>query len=577
MSPLPRHEIEQGIARLGPWFHSIDLGDGLRTKTASVGREPADHPRPTWELVKECLPADLRGKSVLDVGCNAGFYSVEAKRRGAARVLGVDAQRREIRQARFVRTVLGLDIEFRRVSVYDLSKESVGSFDVTMALGLIYHLKHLVLALERLFEVTNELLVVETAVLPEGAELKVPRGFAKTYDEHLQAVAYLENTGPAKEAVFNWFLPSVEATIAMLKAVGFEDVTLFRRRGDRAVILAKKPARAPDSRAPLWLASRLSLVEAPAVVGREMPLTLDVRAENRGLATWLAAGEPGTGTGAVRVGAHLLDEAGEEVDWEYGETALSEDLVHGASADVELRLFAPARAGVYTVEVDLVSENVAWFDDLGSPVVTHRFEVVDEPPRIPWFRELGARTALRGLGREAPTGFDALAPALAASLAQIPDAEAVDAAFRFTLGHRPDPSALAFHRRALAGRAGSLGRLVRTLLLREAAGDVAPPPPPSAAVEALRERLGSAVPAGATPSAGESFPGEALLASTILDEGAALDDAAFVALGFARVLGRSVDEGGQAYYAGKLGAGEMNRAHFLRDLLWSEELRAAGA
>src|SRR5262249_61439718 len=88
----------RGIERLGPWFHAIDLGGGLRTKTASVGREPADHPRPTWELVKECLPSDLTGQSVLDVGCNAGLYSVEAKRRGAARVLGVDVQRREDRQ-----------------------------------------------------------------------------------------------------------------------------------------------------------------------------------------------------------------------------------------------------------------------------------------------------------------------------------------------------------------------------------------------------------------------------------------------------------------------------------------------
>src|SRR5207302_9070500 len=128
------------------------------------------------------IPSDLSGKSVLDVGCNAGFYSIEARRRNAARVLGVDAQRREVRQARFVRAALGLDrVEFRRMSVYDLSAESIGCFDITLALGLIYHLKHIVLALERLYEVTRELLILETALLPRGLRLKVSRAFVKTY------------------------------------------------------------------------------------------------------------------------------------------------------------------------------------------------------------------------------------------------------------------------------------------------------------------------------------------------------------------------------------------------------------
>src|SRR5205085_6326906 len=104
--------------------------------------------------------------SVLDVGCNAGFYSVEMKRRGAARVLGVDSQRNLIRQAELVRKVLGQEIDYRRMSVYDLDPITMGQFDVTLALGLIYHCKHLVLALEKLFLVTRELLVLETAIYP---------------------------------------------------------------------------------------------------------------------------------------------------------------------------------------------------------------------------------------------------------------------------------------------------------------------------------------------------------------------------------------------------------------------------
>jgi hypothetical protein len=384
-------------------------------------------------------------------------------------------------------------------------------------------------------------------------------------------VAYLENEGPAKEAVFNWFLPSVEATIAMLRTVGFEDVSLAKRRGDRAVVVARKPAHAPDSRAPIWLESRLTLLDAPASVVRDAPFTVRVRAENRGLATWLASGAPPSGVGAVRLGAHLLDAEGEEIDWEYGETALGRDVLHGKAAELELSLFAPESPGTFDVEIDLLAENVAWFDDLGSPVLTHRLVVRDEEPRVPWFRELGVSAALTARGGAA-AGFDALVSAFEGGLGALKDEDAVEAAFRAILGQRPDATALAFHRRELARRASGRRRLVKELLIRSAGSDAPPPAPPMESTRGILERLGIR---GESPArAGESFPGEAQIGETVLAEGASLDDAAFVSLGFTRILGREVDDGGRAYYAAKLSGGEMNRPHFLRDLLWSAELRA---
>ena len=113
-------EMRAGVERLAPWFHRIELAPGVYTKDSSIAGEPVDHPMPTWTLVRQALPDDLSGKTVLDIGCNGGFYAVEAKRRGAARVLGVDSQRREVAQARFVRRALDLDIEFERMSVYDI-------------------------------------------------------------------------------------------------------------------------------------------------------------------------------------------------------------------------------------------------------------------------------------------------------------------------------------------------------------------------------------------------------------------------------------------------------------------------
>src|ERR1700749_142990 len=104
---LMKEEILSEIKRLQPWFHRIDLGNGIHTKTESVMGEPVNHPAGPWATIGKCLPTELTGKTLLDVGCKAAFYAIEAKRRGARLVVGVDGQRQHVRQAVFVRKVLG--------------------------------------------------------------------------------------------------------------------------------------------------------------------------------------------------------------------------------------------------------------------------------------------------------------------------------------------------------------------------------------------------------------------------------------------------------------------------------------
>ena len=171
------------MERIGPWFHKIDLPHGLTTKSASFSGEPADHPLGTWNIIKECLPSDLTGKTVLDVGCSAGFYSIQARRRNAQRVLGVDEQRLCVSQARFVDRVLGLGNDFERCSLYDLNPAELGRFDVVLALGLIYHCKHIIQGLERLFLVTKELLILESAILPPE---QTPPAIPKPLDDNFK-------------------------------------------------------------------------------------------------------------------------------------------------------------------------------------------------------------------------------------------------------------------------------------------------------------------------------------------------------------------------------------------------------
>src|SRR5687767_9256301 len=374
MMTMTPEEIRERVSKLGPWFHCIDLGGGLVTKTQSAVGEPVEHPRPTWEKVRAALPEDVAGMSVLDVGCNAGFYAVELKRRGAARVLGVDSQRNLVRQAAFVRDALGLDIEYRRMSVYDLDPRELGQFDVTLALGLVYHCKHLVLALEKLFAVTRELLVLETAIYPPEHS---PGSF--NYEVGglrplLHPLAYVENPGEAKEAIYNWFLPGVEALTALLRNVGFDEVEVFpATQDDRAIFACRKHSAYPDSRWISYLAAKLSLEKAPATCeAGSKGVEFLVRAENTGLARWLRGDDTGTQEGSVHLIAHLYGAEGDEpVSWYHAGGYLPHDVAPGESAVIEMRMDAPAEPGRYRLEFDMVSEHLAWFEDLGSEVVRH--------------------------------------------------------------------------------------------------------------------------------------------------------------------------------------------------------------
>src|SRR5437763_11685439 len=136
-------EIRQRVRDLGTWFHNLCLGGVYTAPDHFLG----DYPQIKWRTFAHALPADLTDKSVLDIGCNAGFYSLEMKRRGAARVVGIDSDERYLAQARLAAQVLHADIEFRNLSVYDVGKLGE-KFDIVIFMGVLYHLRHPLLALD---------------------------------------------------------------------------------------------------------------------------------------------------------------------------------------------------------------------------------------------------------------------------------------------------------------------------------------------------------------------------------------------------------------------------------------------
>jgi tRNA (mo5U34)-methyltransferase len=110
-------ELEQRVRALGRWFHNIELGGVWTAPDHFLG----DYPGTVWRAIAPALPDDLAGKTVLDIGCNGGFFSLQVKRRGAARVVGVDSDARCLAQARLAAEVTGLELELRQLSVYDVA------------------------------------------------------------------------------------------------------------------------------------------------------------------------------------------------------------------------------------------------------------------------------------------------------------------------------------------------------------------------------------------------------------------------------------------------------------------------
>jgi tRNA (mo5U34)-methyltransferase len=212
--------LRREIAVLGPWFHNIDLGGVQTAPEHFLG----DYPGVKWRRFAHALPQDLTGKTVLDIGCNGGFYSIEMKRRGAARVLGIDHDEDYLKQAHFAAEVTGLDIEFAQLSVYDIG--ALGErFDLVLFLGVLYHLRHPLLALDLIREhVAKDLFVCQSMQRGDPGEepLQEDYPFAETviFDRPTYPHLYFIEHRYAGDDT-NWWVPNRACTKAMLRSAGF--------------------------------------------------------------------------------------------------------------------------------------------------------------------------------------------------------------------------------------------------------------------------------------------------------------------------------------------------------------------
>jgi tRNA (mo5U34)-methyltransferase len=217
---VDRQEMARRISELGEWFHNLDL-NGVPTAPAHF---LGDYPKIKWMQMAGGIPADLSGMSVLDIGCNAGFYCLEFKKRGAARVLGVDVDERYLRQARFAAQVLGLQVEFAKCSVYDVDGIP-GQFDYVLFMGVFYHLRYPLYALDKIIKKVRGKLLFQTMVRGslKSPELRDDYHFWNTEvfeKPDFPCMYFIENKYAGDPT--NWWIPNHGAIEGMLRSSGLE-------------------------------------------------------------------------------------------------------------------------------------------------------------------------------------------------------------------------------------------------------------------------------------------------------------------------------------------------------------------
>ena len=244
---LLRDEIE----RLGPWHLEVQVTPEVSTRAwieaqSRMQCEPADKlpfmdPRSDLEgQIRRIYPEGLAGRSVLDCACNCGGYSFHAKVLGAGECFGFDVREHWIRQAQFLlqnRTVGPTDaMRFEVCDLYDLPKKGLSPFDITLFMGIFYHLPDPISGLKIAADLTSELMVVNTTTksgLPDGL-LAIER---ESRDLVLSGVYGL-----------NWLPTGPDVVASALKWAGFVETHLVwwqhevnPGRGRMEMLASKKP------------------------------------------------------------------------------------------------------------------------------------------------------------------------------------------------------------------------------------------------------------------------------------------------------------------------------------------------
>jgi len=240
-----RKWIQQQVEAESYWFQKINLPGPLVTSGWS---DPATEKLPFYGL-----PDRLDGLRVLDIGCAEGFFSFEAERRGAAEVVAIDSFPDSVRRFNICRAALDSKATAYLANVYDLSPRTFGTFDLVLFFGVLYHLRHPLLALERILSVCSGKMLLQTAIYEDPGHAHIP--MSRFYPRGM-------DSGPDKDGnpLFDptiFWMPNRECVRALVDCAGFENIDTicdadhipFVIRGE---VPTKSKGTAPDQMKAPW-------------------------------------------------------------------------------------------------------------------------------------------------------------------------------------------------------------------------------------------------------------------------------------------------------------------------------------
>jgi tRNA (mo5U34)-methyltransferase len=198
--------LQAEIERL-PWFHQIDFGNGVLTP----GQIRISKIRRMSRMLFDGL--DLKGRTLLDIGCWDGAYSIEAERRGAVVTASDHYVWHEIPERRrafdLAITRLAPTINVLDIPVEELTLDRVGRFDIVLFLGVLYHLRDPLTALERVAQLAGDTLILETRM---------------TLRHSRKPMMQFHPGKTLGNDPTNWWTPNRPCVEAMLRDIGFRQI-----------------------------------------------------------------------------------------------------------------------------------------------------------------------------------------------------------------------------------------------------------------------------------------------------------------------------------------------------------------
>jgi tRNA (mo5U34)-methyltransferase len=330
-------------------YHSIELPDG----SVLPGLQPVEHLR--WRLDLFGLPQDLRGKRVLDVGAWDGWFSFECERRGA-KVVAVDCIALDTFHE--AKELIGSQVEYLTLDVNELSARTLGTFDIVLFFGVLYHLRHPLLGLEKAVELSTDLTLIESFVI-QREERAIP-----------SVMEFYERSELGGQ-VDNWCGPSPECLMSMCRSAGFAQVELKDITNQRASVVCRRSWPEPDAQSTAPVPQLRSVINNRTYISNFHPL------KDEYLSCYFTVEERGLTPDSVLVevdglGTHALTVAETGLNG-YQANCLKPPGLAPGRHEVRLRTRHSARSNPAAIIM---------LDEAGRNVSTVSSELPPEPPEL---------------------------------------------------------------------------------------------------------------------------------------------------------------------------------------------------